>query len=90
MSLSPRVLLVEDEAGLRLTLSDRLGSEGYSVETAGDGEVDRLARSTRDLQFHRPRPQDEAAEIRWLKQEVVGATEIARRLNISRASVYRV
>ena len=38
MSASPRVLLVEDEAGLRLTLSDRLASEGYAVETAGDGE----------------------------------------------------
>jgi two-component system alkaline phosphatase synthesis response regulator PhoP len=39
VTLSPRVLLVEDEAGLRLTLSDRLGSEGYSVETASDGET---------------------------------------------------
>src|SRR6266850_735270 len=35
----PRILLVEDEAGLRLTLTDRLGSEGYSVETAADGEA---------------------------------------------------
>jgi len=35
----PRVLLIEDEAGLRLTLSDRLVSEGYSVETASDGET---------------------------------------------------
>jgi two-component system alkaline phosphatase synthesis response regulator PhoP len=33
------VLIVEDEAGLRLTLSDRLASEGYAVETASDGEV---------------------------------------------------
>ena len=33
------MLLVEDEAGLRLTLSDRLVSEGYSVETAADGEA---------------------------------------------------
>jgi two-component system alkaline phosphatase synthesis response regulator PhoP len=41
----PRVLLVEDEAGLQLTLTDRLGSEGYVVETAGDGE-DGLARAT--------------------------------------------
>lgn len=32
------MLLVEDEPGLRLTLSDRLASEGYQVETAGDGE----------------------------------------------------
>ncbi len=39
VTITPRVLLVEDEAGLRLTLSDRLGSEGYSVETASDGEA---------------------------------------------------
>ena len=45
-SASPRVLLVEDEAGLRLTLSDRLVSEGYAVETASDGEVG-LARGDR-------------------------------------------
>lgn len=34
-----RLLLVEDEAGLRLTLSDRLSSEGYTVATACDGEA---------------------------------------------------
>jgi two-component system alkaline phosphatase synthesis response regulator PhoP len=34
-----RLLLVEDEAGLRLTLSDRLSSEGYTVATASDGEA---------------------------------------------------
>ena len=39
MITSPRVLLVEDEAGLRLTLSDRLASEGYLVETASDGDL---------------------------------------------------
>ena len=39
MTVNPRVLIVEDEAGLRLTLSDRLGSEGYRVETASDGEA---------------------------------------------------
>ena len=32
------ILLVEDEAGLRMTLGDRLRSEGYQVETASDGE----------------------------------------------------
>jgi len=32
-----RVLIVEDEPGLRLTLSDRLTSEGYRVETADNG-----------------------------------------------------
>jgi two-component system, OmpR family, alkaline phosphatase synthesis response regulator PhoP len=33
-----RILLIEDEPGLRLTLKDRLLSEGYAVETAPDGE----------------------------------------------------
>lgn len=34
-----RVLLVEDEEGLILTLTDRLQSEGFSVTTAKDGEA---------------------------------------------------
>jgi len=34
-----RVLLVEDEPSLVLTVSDRLLSEGYQVETAGDGDT---------------------------------------------------
>jgi two-component system alkaline phosphatase synthesis response regulator PhoP len=34
-----RVLLVEDEPGLQLTLTDRLSAEGYHVETAGDGDA---------------------------------------------------
>jgi two-component system alkaline phosphatase synthesis response regulator PhoP len=34
-----RVLLVEDEPGLLLTLTDRLSNEGYVVETASDGEA---------------------------------------------------
>jgi two-component system alkaline phosphatase synthesis response regulator PhoP len=37
--MNPRVLLIEDEAGLRLTLTDRLVSEGYRVDTAADGEA---------------------------------------------------
>ena len=32
------ILLVEDEEGMRMTLSDRLHSEGYVVDFAGDGE----------------------------------------------------
>jgi two-component system, OmpR family, alkaline phosphatase synthesis response regulator PhoP len=35
---SRRILLVEDEPSLVLTLTDRLVSEGYRVETASDGE----------------------------------------------------
>jgi two-component system alkaline phosphatase synthesis response regulator PhoP len=36
---STRLLLVEDEPGLQLTLSDRLAAEGYAVETAADGDT---------------------------------------------------
>ncbi|MGH9357933.1 MAG: response regulator transcription factor [Terriglobia bacterium] len=32
-----KILLVEDEPGLVLTLKDRLRKEGYSIETASDG-----------------------------------------------------
>ena len=33
-----RILLVDDEPGLRRTLSDRLRKEGYAVDTAANGE----------------------------------------------------
>jgi two-component system, OmpR family, alkaline phosphatase synthesis response regulator PhoP len=36
---SARLLLVEDEPGLQLALSDRLVAEGYRVETAADGDT---------------------------------------------------
>lgn len=42
--MAKRLLLVEDEAGLVLTLHDRLRREGYLVEHAGDG-VAGLARA---------------------------------------------
>src|SRR5262245_29255368 len=37
--MNKRILLVEDEPGLVLTLSDRLASEGYNVDIARDGEA---------------------------------------------------
>jgi two-component system alkaline phosphatase synthesis response regulator PhoP len=37
--MSQRILLVEDEPGLLMTLTDRLVSEGFTVETATDGEA---------------------------------------------------
>jgi two-component system, OmpR family, alkaline phosphatase synthesis response regulator PhoP len=42
-----RILLIEDEPGLVLTLTDRLAREGYTVESAGDGESG-LARAYAD------------------------------------------
>ena len=36
--MSNKVLLVEDEAGLILTLTDRLEAEGFAVKSAADGE----------------------------------------------------
>ena len=44
---SKRVLLVEDEPGLVLTLTDRLKSEGYDVQSASDGPSG-LERATRE------------------------------------------
>ncbi len=42
-----RILLIEDEAGLVLTLTDRLTLEGYAVESVTDGEAG-LERATRE------------------------------------------
>src|SRR5437879_10902012 len=36
--MNENILLVEDEEALRMTLRDRLQSEGYVVDLAGDGE----------------------------------------------------
>ena len=46
-----RLLLVEDEPGLVLTLSDRLAREGYTIETSADGEtgLERAAGEAFDL-----------------------------------------
>ena len=48
---APRLLLVEDEASLALTLGDRLRAEGYEVEVRGDGEsaLELLDRRSMDL-----------------------------------------
>jgi two-component system alkaline phosphatase synthesis response regulator PhoP len=35
--MSSRILLIEDEPGLAMTLADLLAAEGHTVETAGDG-----------------------------------------------------
>ena len=45
--MNSNILLVEDEPGLVLTLSDRLRSEGYSVEAIYDGNT-AVERATRD------------------------------------------
>ena len=46
-----RLLLVEDEPGLVLTLRDRLIREGYAIETSIDGEsgLERASREAFDL-----------------------------------------
>jgi CheY-like chemotaxis protein len=46
-----RLLLVEDEPGLVLTLTDRLTAEGYTVTSIGDGNaaVDKALRETYDI-----------------------------------------
>jgi two-component system alkaline phosphatase synthesis response regulator PhoP len=49
--MSLRILLVEDESSLALTLSDLLTAEGYAVEIAGDGDAafTRLSQADFDL-----------------------------------------
>ena len=41
-----RILIVEDEVGIRMTVADRLRSEGHDVETATDG-IEGYARASR-------------------------------------------
>ena len=38
-AMQGNILLIEDEDALRMTLGDRLRSEGYGVDFAGDGDV---------------------------------------------------
>ena len=45
--MSARILLVEDEPGLVITLTDLLTAEGYAVESASDG-VTGLARASKE------------------------------------------
>jgi len=45
--MSKRILLVEDEPGLVLTMTDRLMNEGYTVESARDGDTG-LERATKE------------------------------------------
>ncbi len=49
--MQKRILLVEDEPALAMSLADRLAHEGYAVEAAADGEsgLDRAIREPFDL-----------------------------------------
>ena len=44
--MAERILLIEDEADLRMTLTDRLKSQGYSIDCAADG-VEGLEKATK-------------------------------------------
>jgi len=48
--MKQRILLIEDEEDLRMTLTDRLESEGYGVQSSGDGR--RGLQQALDGQFH--------------------------------------
>ena len=47
--MNSRILLVEDEPGLVLTVSDLLTAEGYEVEAASDGEVGLAKAASREF-----------------------------------------
>jgi two-component system alkaline phosphatase synthesis response regulator PhoP len=44
--MNSRILLIEDEPGLVMTVTDLLEAEGYEVESAGDGEAGLAKAST--------------------------------------------
>ena len=48
---NPRILIVDDEEGIRLTLAQALCLDGYSVEAAADGQeaLERLAAASYDV-----------------------------------------
>ena len=73
-----RLLLVEDEPGLQLALSDRLSAEGYAVETAGDGNTAVDARHRRAVRRHRAR-RDAAGPRRLRRRARRFASRASRR-----------
>ena len=60
--MSKRILFVEDEPGLVMTLTDRLRSEGYTVETATDGEAGLTRAASEFLRRDHPRHHAAAQE----------------------------
>src|SRR5260370_24756200 len=49
--MSSRILFVEDEPGLRLTVSDLLAAEGYQIETAVGGSTGLKMGGNRELEL---------------------------------------
>ena len=49
--MNSRLLLVEDEPGLSLTVTDLLEAEGYHVDTAMDGPTGLTKAGTGDYDF---------------------------------------
>jgi two-component system, OmpR family, phosphate regulon response regulator PhoB len=68
--MKPRVLIVEDDAALSELLSWHLESEGYTVQTTGDGEEALLL-----VQEHAP----DAILLDWMIDHVTGI-EVCRQL----------
>jgi two-component system alkaline phosphatase synthesis response regulator PhoP len=64
--MNESILLVEDEKALRTTLSDRLRSEGYVVETAADGRegFDKASGHPLDVMLPRRNGLDVCRDIR--------------------------
>ncbi len=73
MDASKRVLIVEDEKGIRILLSDLLSCNGFEVIVARDGQesLEKLEDSNFDLvvtDIHMPRL-DGIEMLKWMKKE---------------------
>jgi len=73
MKESKKVLIVEDEIGIRILLSDLLSSKGFEVSMARDGKesLDKLVDGSFDLvvtDIHMPRL-DGIEMLKWMKKE---------------------
>lgn len=73
MDKSKKVLIVDDETGIRLLLSDLLSSRGFEVSMARDGQelLDKLGDCNFDLMvtdIHMPKL-DGIEVLKWMKKE---------------------
>ena len=91
MGEAPAILLIEDELRLRNNLQILLEGEGYKVTTACNG-AEGIAKAKAEGRYRgrKPTARARAAEVKALKADGVRPIDIARRLGIGRASVYRV
>jgi len=96
MTLSKRILVVDDEKGIRLLLSEVLADKGFQVTQASDGQecLDELAGNSFDLVITDIRmPRLDGIEVmKWMKkagrkEKIIVITGSASDLSLSEADM---